>query len=80
MTTRKYAHVVNIFFVLVTVGIEIECGRIRGVATCLIRHNGDVVADLTLVRVTFERVECIGHGNISRPRHAGISTKGIEKL
>lgn len=80
MTTGKYPHVVNVFFVLAQVRVEVESGRVCHVATGFIGDNGDVVADLALVRIAFERVERIAHRNVSRPGNAGIGAKGIKQL
>ena len=58
--------------------IKVEGGRIRHVATCVIGNDGDVVADLVLVRVAFERIKEIGYRHVRRPGHAGIRAPGIE--
>ena len=60
------------------VRVKVERGRIRHVAARVIRNDGDVVADLVLVRIAFERIKRIADRNVGRPGHAGISTIGIE--
>ena len=80
MSTGEYPNVINVLFVLTGVRVEVEGGRIRHVATRLVRYNGDIVAYLVLIRIALGGVERIAHRNVSRPGHAGISAKGIEKL
>ncbi len=57
---------------LSTVGIEVERRGIRDVTTGVIGNDGNVVANLTLVRITLERVKRIAHRNISRPGNTGV--------
>jgi len=66
--------------VLTPVRVQVKRGGIRYIAARLIGNNGDVIADLALVRIALEGVKRIAHRNISRPGHAGVSAKGIEKL
>ena len=80
MSTRKYPHIINVFLVLTVVRVEVECGRIRDIPARLVGDDSDIIADLVLIRIAFERVERIAHGDVSRPGHAGVSAKGIEKL
>ena len=65
MSTGEYTHVINVFFLLTQVRVEVKRGSIRYIAARFVRNNGDVVADLTLVRVTFERIKRIAYRNIS---------------
>ena len=60
--------------------VEVKRGGIRYIAARFVGNDGNVVADLTLVRVALEGVERIAHSDVSRPGHAGVSAKGIEKL
>ena len=80
MTAREYANVINVFFVLVAIGIEVECSGIRDIAARFVRDNGDIIADLILIRIALERVECITDSHIRRPGHTGVSAKGIKQL
>lgn len=51
-------------FVLPSIGIEVEGGSIRDIAAGSIGDDGNVVADLTLVRIALEGVERIAHRNV----------------
>ena len=65
---------------LSTGGIQVERRGIRNVSAGVVRNDGDVVANLALVRITFERIKRIAHRNVSRPSHAGVCAIGIEEL
>jgi hypothetical protein len=78
LTPREYANVINVFFVLVAIGIEVEGSSIRDIAAHFVRDDGDVIADLILVRIALERVECITNSHIRRPRHTCIGAKRIK--
>ena len=65
---------------LSTVGIEVECRCIRHVAASVIRNNGDVIADLALIGVPLEGVECIAHRHISRPANTSVRAIRVEQL
>ena len=80
MPTREYSNVINIFFVLIPVRVEVKRSRIRHVASRIIGNNRDIIAYLVLVRISLERIKCIAHRNVRRPGHAGVSAIGIEKL
>ena len=80
MSTGEYPNVINVLLVLTVVRVEVECGRVSHVTPRFVRNNGYVVANLTLVGIALEGVKRIAHRNISRPGHAGVSAKGIEKL
>ena len=67
-------------FVLAPVWVEIKRGRIRHVATRVVRNDGDVIAYLVLIRIAFERIKGITHGNVRRPRDAAIRAERIEQL
>src|SRR5207249_6681914 len=43
------AHEIDVLLVLTTAWIEVEGGRIRDIASCVIRHDCDVVTYLVLV-------------------------------
>src|SRR5207302_9657115 len=72
------ANVINVFFVLVPGRVEVKSGRIRDIAPSTVRNNCDVIADLALVRVAFERIERIAHLDVRRPGNAAVGTPGIE--
>jgi hypothetical protein len=80
LAARKYSNVINIFLVLTVVRVEVERGGVSHVATGFIGDNGDIVADLILIRVTLRRIERVAHSNISRPGHASVGAKGVEQL
>ena len=65
-------------FVLSPARIEIERGGIRHIATGVVRHDGDIVAYLTLIRPAFERIKRIAHRDIRRPGNAAIGAIRIE--
>ena len=67
-------------FVLAPVRVEIKRSRIRYVATRVVRNDGDVIAYLVLIRIAFERIKGIAHGDVSRPRDAAIRAERIEQL
>ena len=60
------------------VRIKVKSGGIRHVAAGIVRHDGDVIADLVLVGITFERIKGGTHRHVRRPRDAGIRAIGIE--
>src|SRR2546427_469070 len=53
----KYAHEIDVLFVLAPARVEVERSRIRHITTGMIRNDGDVVAYLVLVRPAFERTK-----------------------
>ncbi len=80
MSAREYSHIINIFFVLIPVGIEVKRGRIRHIGPSIVGDDSDIIAYLVLVRIALERIKRIAHRNVRRPGHAGVSAIGIEKL
>jgi len=64
--------------VLSSVRVEVKSGRIRHVASGVIRNDGNVIADLALIGITFEGIKRVAHRNVRRPGHAGIRAPGIE--
>ena len=64
--------------VLITAWIEVERGRIRHIASCVIRHDCDVVAYLVLVRPAFKRIEKVAYRYVRRPRDAAIGAVRIK--
>jgi hypothetical protein len=67
-------------FVLAIVRVEIERGRVRYVAPGIIRHDGDVIADLILLRPAFGRIERLTDRHVGRPSRAAVGAIGIEQL
>jgi len=65
-------------FVLVRVRVEVERRRIRHITSGVVRNNCDVIADLVLLRIAFERGKRIGHRNVRRPANAAVGTERIE--
>ena len=65
---------------LATAWIEIVGGRIRDIASCVIRYDCDVVTYLVLVRPALERVKGLTYLYVSRPGNTSIGAVGIEQL
>ena len=65
-------------FVLPPARVEVESGRIRHIATGAVRHDGDVIAYLALIRPAFERIKRIAHRDIRRPGNAAVGAVRIE--
>jgi len=63
---------------LSTRGIEVERRGIRNVSTGVVRNDGDVIANLTLVRITFERIKRTANSYVRRPGDTGVCAKGIK--
>ena len=62
------------------VRVDVESRSIGNVASGVIRHNGDVIAYLFVLRKTCLRIERIAHRNVGCPCQAGISAVGIKQL
>src|SRR6266508_5290339 len=75
---RANANVIDVLLVLASVRVEVECSSIRDIATSLVGNDGDVIADLTLVRPAFLGVKSITHRHVRRPCDAGICAVGVE--
>ena len=80
MSAREYSHIINIFFVLVPVRVEVKRSRIRHVGPSIVGDDRDIIAYLVLVRIALEWIKRIAHRNVRSPCDAGVSAKGIEKL
>ena len=63
---------------LVCVRIEVKRSRICHVASSVVRHDGDIIADLILLGISFERSKRIAHRHIRRPGNASVGAEGIE--
>ena len=78
MSARKYPDIVYIFFVLVSLGIEVKGRGVRNVTAGFIGNDGDIVAYLALIWVAFERIKRIADCHVRRPGNASIGAPGIE--
>jgi hypothetical protein len=63
---------------LAVVRVEVERGRIRHIAPCVIGNDCDVIADLALVWIAFERIKRIAYLNVGRPSHAAVRAPRIK--
>ena len=61
-------------------GVEVVGSRVGDVASGVIRHDGDVITDLVLLRPTFQRSEGLTDSYVRRPRNAAIGAVGVEQL
>jgi hypothetical protein len=64
--------------VLVASRVEVERGRIRHVATGVIGNDRNVIANLVLVRITFERIKRIANSYVRRPGNTGVGAVRIK--
>jgi hypothetical protein len=64
--------------VLAPARVEVERGRVSDIAASFVGNDGDVIADLILVRPAFLRVKRIAHRHVRRPCHTGIGAIGVE--
>ena len=60
--------------------VEIVGGRVSDVASSVIRHDGDIIAYLVLLRPAFERSERLTDSYVRRPRNTAIGAIRIEQL
>lgn len=60
--------------------IEVKRSRIRHVASRQVGNDGDVIANLILIRPAFLRVERVAHRHIWRPGNTGIRAIRIKQL
>lgn len=58
--------------------IEVECGRIGHIAAGVVGDDRNVIADLVLHGIAFERSKRIAYRDIRRPRHAPVRAPGVE--
>ena len=78
LSTREHPNVINVFFVLAPVWVEVERGGVSHVGAGFIRDDRDIIAYLALVRITFEWIKRIAHRHVRCPGNAGISAEGIK--
>ena len=50
---RSHSHVINVLFVLPPAWIEVESGGISDITSSVVRNDGDVIAYLVLIRITY---------------------------
>ena len=60
--------------------IEVVCSRVGDVTSGVIRHDGDIIADLVLLRPALQRSEGLADSYVRRPRNAAIGAVGVEQL
>ena len=65
---------------LTSARIEVVGSGVGDIASRVIRHDGDVITYLVLVRIAFEWIERIARRHIRRPRNAAIGAVGVEQL
>jgi len=80
LATREYPNVINIFFVLISLRIEVKSRGIGYVAAGFIGNHCDVITYLGLHGITFRTIKRIAYPRVRPPGHAGIGAKGIEQL
>jgi hypothetical protein len=64
LSAREYPNVIDIFFVLVSLRVEVKRGGVRHVTSGVIRNDGDIVTYLVLVRVALKWVKGITHCHV----------------
>ena len=77
---RRYPNIINVFFMLAPIRIEVESGSICHITAGLIRNDRDIITYLVLVGITFERIKWIAYRHVRRPSNAPISAVGVEQL
>jgi len=60
--------------------IDVKGGGICHIPASSIRHDGDVIAYLLIVRIASLRIKRIAHRDVRRPAHATIGAVGIKQL
>ena len=63
-----------------SVRVDVKSSRIRNVASCIVRHNRDVIAYLVILWITRLRIKRVAYRNIRRPGGATVCAPGIEQL
>jgi len=58
--------------------IKVECGRIRHIAAGIVGDDRNVIADLVLHGIAFERSKRVAYRDIRRPRHAPVRAPRVE--
>jgi hypothetical protein len=78
LSAREYPNVIDIFFVLVSLRVEVKRGGVRHVTSGVIRNDGDIVTYLVLIGIAFEWIKRIAHRNVRRPGNAAIRAPRVE--
>jgi hypothetical protein len=78
LAARKNPNVVNVFFVLVSLRVEVKGSGVSYVATRIVRNDRNIIAYLVLVWIAFEWIKRIAHSNIRSPSDASISAPGVK--
>ena len=60
--------------------VEVERGRIRNVATGIIRYDRDVITYLILIRPALSGIKGLARSNVGRPANTAIGAVGVEQL
>ena len=60
--------------------VKVKRGRIRYVATRIIRYDRNVIADLILIRPAFGGIKRLTDHHVGRPGRAAVCAIGIEQL
>jgi hypothetical protein len=78
LASWEYSNVINVFFVLVSLRVEVKGSGVSHVATGIVRNDRNIIAYLVLVWIAFERIKRIAHRNIRSPSDASISAPGVK--
>ena len=54
--------------------------RVGNVSSGVIRHDGDIIAYLVLVRIAFQGIKRVTYCHIRRPRYPGVRAPGVKQL
>ena len=79
-TAWRYTNEIDILFMLSPARVEVKSCGIGHVATGVIRHDGDVIAYLVLLRPAFQRSEGLANRHIGCPRNTAVGAIGIKQL
>jgi hypothetical protein len=64
--------------VLISLRVEVKGGGVSHITAGFIGNDGNVIANLILVRIAFEGIKRITYRHVRRPCRAGIGAKGIK--
>ena len=67
-------------FVLTPTRVKVVGCRVGNVSSGVIRHDGDIIAYLVLLRPAFERSKGTAHCYVRRPGKSAVGTVRIEQL
>ena len=63
---------------LAPVRIEVKRGGIGDIASGVVRHNSNVIADFALVWVAFKRIKRVAYLDVGRPGHTAVRAPRIK--